>query len=197
MRDISLDSQSFLRELESVVGKKRQHFLLSTSALDNSNRFKRDWENSFILKDRSLCTLTILGIFSWYIPEEFGVLLRLDLEEKVKNNEDLFFLRLLLKSKVHCLNFLLDTKLWHTRDFFGNIFTEKNIQKALKSVRPRFRKTSEPTKLVYRRGYKDKGSRRKDVNPNAFIDTSSLVRDEEIRKQSQDDTLAFLQAFLE
>lgn len=196
MRDISFDSQSFLVELEHVVGKKRQHFLLSTSALDNSNRL-RDWENSFILRDRSFTSLVILSIFSWYIPEEFGILLRMDIQEKVKNNEDLGFVELLLISKAHCLNFLLDTKLWHTRDFFGNILCEKNIKKALDSVKFRFRKKKKPTKLVYRRGYKDKGSRRKDVNPNAFIDTSSLVREEEIKKQSHLDTLAFLQAFLE
>lgn len=196
MRDISFDSQSFLIELEHVVGKKRQHFLLSTSALDNSNRLQ-DWENSFILKDRSLTSLVILSIFSWYIPEEFGILLRLDIHEKVKNNTDLGFVELLLISKGHCLNFLLDTRLWHTRDFFGNILNEKNIKKALNSVKFRFRNKKKPTKLVYRRGYKDKGSRRKDVNPNAFIDTSSLVREEETKKQSHLDTLAFLQAFLE
>jgi hypothetical protein len=196
MRDTSFDSQSFLRELESVVGSLRQHFLFSTSALVDPKRLQ-DWENSFILKDKSLTSLVILSILSWYIPEEYGVILRLDIERIITKNDDLRFLGLLLLSKGHCLCYLCDTRLWHTRDFFGNILTEKNIWKALNSVKFKLKNRRKPTRLVYRRGYKDKGSRRKDVNPNAFIDTRSLVRDEELRRQSHRDTLAFLQAFLE
>lgn len=195
MRDSSFDSQSFLIELEKIAEKSKQYFLLSTSVLDNPNR-KARWENTFSFQRRDLNFFIMLSIVSWYIPEEYGILLRMSIAEETKESEEPI-IGTLLKSKAHCLCFLCDTHLWHTRDFFGNIFNQRIFRYIVKGVRPTLTSRKPPRQLVYRRGYKDKGSRRKDINPNLYIDTSSLVRDEELRTKSHQDTLAFLQAFLE
>jgi hypothetical protein len=128
---------------------------------------------------------------------EVGILLRLEIERIVENSEDLCWIRLLIQSKAHCLLFLQDTKLWHTRDFFGNIFNEKELKRALGSLAFQFKSVRRPRQIQRRRGYQDKGSWRAPHEHHSYYDGASDQLLVESKRSVCQDTLAFLQAFLE
>lgn len=194
MRDcLSLNLPSFNASIENILLQNQQNFL-RTSALINPNR-PTEFENRFIFKDRSLRTFLLLAISSWYCDEEIGVLLRLQISEEIKNNEDIFFLELALISKASMLIFLQESSLWHSRDFFGNILTKRNLQRAWKSLRPVFKSNRRPRRLVRRRGYKDKGSLRETVNIYSEISLSRELKEEELRKFQLQSSLSFLEGF--
>jgi hypothetical protein len=128
---------------------------------------------------------------------EIAILLRLEIEKLVENSEDLHWIRLLIQSKAHCLLFLQESQLWHTRDFFGNIFNEEELKKALGSLVFEFESTKRPRLPQRRRGYRDKGSWRAPHEHHSYYDgTSDQLLLEENRSARQD-TLVLLQAFLE
>lgn len=195
MKDIlSLNLHSFVSSVEKILMESQRNFL-RTAALINPKR-KTEFENCFVFKDRTLKTLLILAISSWYCEEEIGILLRYQIREETKNNSDLFFLDLCLESKGEMLVFLEETGLWHTRDFFGNVLTKNNVEMAWRSVKPKFATTAKVRKLVRRRGYKDKGSRRNSPASNQFISCTKEIKEEELKKQILAGSLGFLHGFL-
>lgn len=195
MRDKSFNSQIFCSEVLHKVEDVSEYFL-TTAVLISSKRFEK-WTNRIGLKDRSQTTLVNLSILSWFMEPEIGILLRMEVQEVIKNNEDLFWIALLLQSKAHCLLFLQETQLWHTRDFFGNIFTTAEMKKALKSIYFIFYSSRQPRRKQRRRGYQDKGSWRAPHEHHSFYDgTAEQILLEENRSINQD-TLELLQAFLE
>lgn len=195
MRDQSFDSQGFLFEVYRKCEAVRENFL-TTAVLDSSKCFDK-WTNRIGLKRKDEKTLVNLSILSWLMEPEVGVLLRMEIQEIVKNSEDLGWIVLLLQSEGHCKLFLCDTRLWHTRDFFGNYFTTSELKKALNSIYFQLESTKRPRRVQRHRGYRDKGSWRAPHEHHSYYDgTSDQILVEEKRRTHQD-TLAFLQAFLE
>lgn len=195
MRDQSFDSQGFLFEVYRKCEAVRENFL-TTAVLDSSKCFDK-WTNRIGLKRKDEKTLVNLSILSWLMEPEVGVLLRMEIQEIVKSSEDLGWIVLLLQSEGHCKLFLCETKLWHTRDFFGNYFTTLELKKALNSIYFQLESTKKPRRVQRHRGYRDKGSWRAPHEHHSYYDgTSDQILVEEKRRTHQD-TLAFLQAFLE
>lgn len=195
MRDKSFDSQIFCSEVHHKCEEVRENFL-TTAVLVNSKNFER-WTNRLGLKDKSKKVLMNLSILSWWMEPGIGTLLRLEILEVVEDSEDLGWIALLLQSKAHCLIFLQETKKWHTRDFFGNIFTTKELKRALKTVYFIFESTKQPRRVQRFRGYRDKGSWRAPHEHHSYYDGTSEQNLLEEKRRIHQDTLAFLQAFLE
>jgi hypothetical protein len=162
MRNFNVDSTSFCSEVERLSRKSvRIDFdFLRSSVVDSSTLF-RD-ETVFNLMGLGIDDFVRLSITSWYIPEEIGILLRMDLEKKSKeyDYETRMLCEQLLISESHTLLFLLETKLWSSRDFFGNMLTSKtNLNKWFKLNT----KSSKVVKAQRKRGYHDKGSRKSET----------------------------------
>jgi hypothetical protein len=115
-------------------------------------------ETTFRVKNLKSKELFELALISWYLPEELGVLLRLDLESRTSKLSDedkhKIPLMLVLSSKAETLLFLQETSLWSTQEFFGNYLllgTFRKLQLLILSP-----------KVVYpqrKRGYHDQGTR--------------------------------------
>lgn len=213
MRDKFFDSQSFVRSLESFCTDEAV-VLQSTELLSRitpndeglfleeikrrnkyrkSPEFKISFENSIVLKDKSLSNLVCLAIVSWYIPEEIGILLRMELS-KLTGNENYFILEFLLEEKGLMLCYLIETSLWHTRDFFGN--EAKQILRCLKTIRPRFSSTRKPTRIQRHRGYRDKGSLRLKHELHSFAEGTREQQTIEEQRKVRQDTKDFITGFL-
>lgn len=198
MRDMNFDRARFVSELEknlTYVPKRVKD--LRRSVVDNPN-FPR--EKNFFLKVylRDLDSLIVLGIALWWLPKELQVLVRLELEQKLKrfSSEDQGLISQFLVSKQRTVLFLLETNLYHTRDFFGNIL--KEVPRVLDSLKILKEK---PKKIVYpqrKRGYHDHGSR---VLDHRWLPKSdwSLTKEQNELEQTRialEDTLAFIEGFI-
>lgn len=194
MRNLRCSSETFCSNVKSQI-RLCDEFFLRTSALVSSKRLEK-WTNRIHLKSKSSTTLVLLAIASWQMEPEIAILLRFELQEIINNNEDLDWLRFLIQSEAHCYIWLLETQKWSSRHFFGNICTQQQITKALKSIKFEFQRTSKPTRVQRRRGYKDKGSLKK-VSPNQFIDFTAEQKELERKRESLRNTYLLLQGFLE
>jgi hypothetical protein len=168
---------------------------LRNHVIDNPN-FLQD--RYLFTRARSLKEKMALAIASWFLPEIVGVLIRMDLEEKLKylSLEDQTQLSLCLESKAECLLFLIETRLWHSRDFFGNM-----VPRMLKQVSFIKFKRIKPRKVVpsqRKRGYDDHGSRVPDhkILPKSDWSLTELQNEKELKEDRQKDTLEFLRGFL-
>lgn len=193
MRDIRCSSETFCSNIRSQI-ESCDEFFLRTSALVSPKRLER-WENRIVLKDKSSTTLALLAVASWQMEPGIGILLRLEIQELVETNEDLDWLRFLIQSETYCYLWLIETQKWNVREFFGNYLTKNNLTKALKSIRFKFRTTSSPTRVQRRRGYKDKGSLKKD-HADQFCDCTKEHMVLESYRESLQDTYLLLQGFL-
>jgi hypothetical protein len=130
---------------------------------------------------RKVEELKYLCILSWYL-EEYGVLLRSDIHERIGRYslKDQLELTLLCKSKEECLTLL--THRWSERDFFGNHL--KGILLRAKCLRFLTSTPHRPVRAVRRRGYRDHGS-------------CSLNDSRARRKQSEDYSFTQMQLDLE
>lgn len=131
--------------------------VLRSKVIDSSNLFY-DNLTVFYLKDTKLDDLIRLGIFSWYVPREIGILLRMDIELKAKklSPEDRSLISQFLDSKERMLVFLQETHLWHTREFFGNLLSKKHSLDRFLNLSPLRRKLKRAQR---KRGYNDHGSK--------------------------------------
>lgn len=116
------------------------------------------------------------------------MILRMDIEEKIKDKDDYWFVNLVLQSKVTCHLFLINTTLFHTRDFFGNFLTKEFLEKLRLHCRPKFEKKRKPTYPIRRRGYKDKGSLGNTTFSPKFINLNKEERELEEESKLQEDT---------
>lgn len=199
MRDHFFDSQSFCRSLEKILISEMgiSKLRLTSSAVANSNlKANKIFENRFRIKTRDLNDLVLLAIISWYMTEEDRILLHFEIQDRIKNNEDICFLELLLESKAQMLLFLQETQLWHTRDFFGNILNERKVKRLLSLVRPVYSSNRKPKKKAFRRGYNDKGTRRPYHEIHDLTDFSREQREIELKRRSLQDTILFLQGLV-
>lgn len=159
MREIieSNQSKSLVFQIDSYLIKETKEVMkeLRMQVVDNSN-FTENFVG-FKLHNLNLKQLIGLSYGSWILPKELSVMLQLDLFEYTKrlSLEDQFIVETILGSKRAAEEWIIDTNLWHTRDFFGNILplwarTLNNLS---------FRKVNKKLKRVQRkRGYHDHGT---------------------------------------
>jgi len=145
----SVDSQAFLEEVKGICRGHIREFDTRKTVVDNPNFL------GYRIFQPSLNDLINLSILSWYGNEEFLWYVRELVLEKLVHLclEDQLIVKLLLVSKAQMENFLLDTSLWHTREFFGNLLA--------KNVLERLRYSENGGKVKYpqrKRGYHDHGS---------------------------------------
>lgn len=160
---------------------------LSCQIVDNPN-FLEVFENGLRFKSRKSEELLALTFLSWFLPETIGYLLRFELENYVKlfNDKDLILFRILSESKRVALTFLLHSKKWHSRDFYGN-FLRKGLE-ALEAIRPRLKKRGPIKKAIRKRGYNDHGSRRPDSKWLPSFDYSfTEAQNEKEKKETYQD----------
>lgn len=190
MRNLS-NSQYFCVELEKILDE----FITSSSSEVLSriapNVYDARFENSYRFTSKNLENFVCLSLLSYYLPEEVGTLLRLSIQEEIQET-DLDWIELLLYNKGSALCFLIETTLWHCRDFFGNVVTKRNLRKALSSMVPRMKTRRKPKRVLRHRGYRDKGTLRKESDKHdLWISTTEQLKIEEER-ESQAQTLKFL-----
>jgi len=152
----------------------------------------------FKLHNLKLKQVMGLAYGSWIIPQELGIMLQLDLQEYIKRYDlnDRIILEILLTSKGHAQKWLLETDLWHFRDFFGNILPIwiRTINRL--SFRPVNKKLRKPQR---KRGYHDHGT----LNPSHKWLPShdwSLTEEQnqiEMKRNIFQDTLNFLRGWFE
>lgn len=195
MRDSCLNSVEFESVVKKVIGSSSNRINFLTTSVSDSPNFLDDFEQELVLSSRKLDDLVALSVISWYVPKSLSILLRLELEKKMES-EDFFVLGLLLESKTQMILFLQETRLWHIREFYGNILREKQIKYLLKKLHFRRRKTRKPQRSQWKRGYRDKGSRRIDSDRHEFITYSAELKQHEFNQDTRQDTLSFLAGFL-
>jgi len=156
VRDL-IDSQSFCSSLDkSLTLDHKITESLRIHVVDSPNFLV---DHHLVIKARTLLEKISLAIGSWYLDPEVGAIVRLDLEDKMRflSLEDQFLLRQMLYSKAECLIFLLETSLWHSRDFFGNIVPMILSQlRKLSWKRTFLKRVKKPQR---KRGYNDHGSK--------------------------------------
>lgn len=106
----------------------------------------------------------LIGVLSWYFPEEVRPLVNIWIDEHwgAENSE---IKTCILTSKESALGFLLIQKFWSERDFFGNIMIKDYLRNFLKANLRR-RLSYPPKRKIRRRGYNDKGTLRpKHITP--------------------------------
>lgn len=158
MRNQNFNPDSFFRQLDHQLYRIQESGqLLRTRVVDSPNFLSGNWK--FVNLPSKLSEIEALAIISWWLPIEIGVLLRLQLEEKLKflAPEDQIVLTILLSSRAEMQIFLSETSLWSTRDFFGNI-----LMKGIRAFqRLEFRKIiTKVQKPQRKRGYHDHGALR-------------------------------------
>lgn len=169
---------------------------LRKQVLDNSN-FHWESQQFFNLKRINLIDSIRLSILVWYLPEEISYILRLDLEENLRkfSLEDQFLLKQFLSSKAEMLLFLQETRLWHTREFFGNVLNRNyKLDRYFKIffLKQKIKRTQR------KRGYQDHGSRVPDHKKKPKFDWSFTEEqnDLEFKKQTHDETVLFSKGWL-
>lgn len=192
----NFDSQSFVYQCEETL-KKYSDIFFRTSASDSPKWLDVNFENTITLKTRKLDDLIVLSMLSYYIPEEIGILLRFELQEVANRNPEVEILHFLLQGKGLMYCFLCDTKLWSTRDFFGNILTSKRLKQSRNLFSLKFKSKKRPKRTLRHRGYRDKGSLRKNHEYHSFVSFTKEMNEIEELRRVRKDTLAFLQGYLE
>lgn len=192
--DASILRKSVKNQIRKMILTDEQ--VLSSNVMNNSN-FHFSEMYFYSIKYIKLDDFIRLAISSWYIPEEAGVVLRMDLEEKMKNFslEDQILLKQFLNSEVEMILFLLQTQIWHTRDFFGNLLDGKTkLDKYLQPNKPDRRITFPERK----RGYHDHGSLRPVHcwKPTSDWSLTKLQQEIEQKRKSHEDTLDFIRGCL-
>lgn len=195
MRDKNFHSQSFFLELERLAKRVCSDKFLTRSALANSNPRRKVFQNEFVITDKSRVNLMNLSILSWFMNEEDRILIQDALRDTIQ--EDLVVLEILLESKGSCFIWLSENSKYHTRDFFGNVFTKKKLERAFSTIRPIWLYTNRPVKeIVRRRGYKDKGTWRPPSKPHVI--PPDVITEEELweKESTFTDTVQFIRGFI-
>lgn len=193
MRDYEFNPQEFNARLEKQfreVRDKLSELLSRISPIEN-----QDFQNCYRLRRRDVRFYVCLICLSYYIPEEVGTLLRLQVHEEIQNKET-EWLEILLTSKVHCLLFLHATTLWHSRDFFGNVVSLRECRKTLEAIRPVFKSKQKVKKPEFRRGYRDKGSLKFSHEHHSYWESRPEQLELEELRQNRHNTLLYMLGFL-
>lgn len=156
MRDTNLNSIQFCESLDGFFASVPERCMeLRMQVVDNPNFLRGNFKLVGLPEKKN--ALIGLSIASWYMPTEVRWLLQMEIEQKVKHLslEDRFIFNIILSSKAEMIQFLLDTEMWHTRSFFGNIASAG--RKSIPGIK--FVKESTKVKKPQRkRGYHDHGT---------------------------------------
>ena len=191
---LPFDSQSVCTEIENMAETGLcDSFSSEVLSRITPSALNQNFENSFRILDKSFRNLMTLIIISWsrYCPEELGYLIRLEILDLVKDT-DLDFLEILLESKGQCFCWILDTKRFSTRSFFGNIFNSRTINHALRNIKPCFRTRRRSKRVQRHRGYRDKGTLRREVDKHDLWYSSILQQKIEEERESRAETNQFI-----
>ena len=199
----TLNVQSFICQCELHL-KEYSEIFRRSSASANSKWRRTNFENRIVLKSRKLEDLVLLSLLSYYIDPEVGWLLRMEILTEVEQNSELLPIQFLCQGKGAAFCFLLDTQLWHSRDFFGNILNRKFFEVKTKEGPKDFnlfgflmKSKRRPKRVQRHRGYRDKGTLRHIHEYHSFVNCTKEVKELEEERLVQKDTLALLQGFLE
>lgn len=179
MRDRNLSQRQFNIQLENYISPRLQRYengrnffsqelSLELRPSESNSEFRVSFQKDY----RSLRTLSII---LWYLPERSHFLLRLELEGlslNWLNWKQQVEIRILLNSKKSMEKYLFLTQRYTGSEIFGNILGN-DLRKVSKETKFYKKIQSKAKKKIWRRGPKDKGSRR---------ETSSLIIFEETRK---------------
>jgi hypothetical protein len=180
MRDRNLPYKQFNIQLEKYIlsNLRRKEDRRITFSQDLSLEFRpysnhREFQ---IIFPRNFRLLRALAIVQWYFPENLHFLTYLSLEEQTFNwltQKQKIEIKIYLSSKENCVKYLYLTDRYSSNEIFGNILKNDllDLQRQFKIKKKIYPK---PTEKVYRRGPKDKGSRR--------VDSSLRILQEEIEK---------------
>jgi len=126
----------------------------------------------------------LLGLIHWYFPDEIRVLVNLFLEQSW-GKEDLALKALLLSSKTLALGCILEQEIFSDRDFFGNLLKKSTLKNFLLYTSVKFK--GNKGRVIYpefRRGYKDKGSKPPEHQPERiFFMKNFRTPEEELQKE--------------
>lgn len=200
MRAFQRDQSDFVDYIEETSRRywdQEVNKILRNHVVDNSNLDADPYY--FRMPDSKLITLIRFSILHWFAPEEIKFMLKEDINERKKyfSYSDKYLLSLLLASKTEMLIFLIETNLWHERDFRGNILV-KDIRKLprLKLRKRQIKKVKYPQR---KRGYHDHGSRvlAHKWLPKHDHSLTKLQNQIELERKTQIDTLHLTQGILE
>lgn len=194
MRDKNFNSYRFCQEVERKLKRYSVNFL-RTSVFDSPN-FLIKYTGDVVIRTRDLDDLIVLSIASWYLEPEIGILIRLKISEMIRNNFDLSLVSFFLQNKGEMLCYLCDTQNFHTRDFFGNLVTESRFDKLIKLVKLEKRKTSKPSRTIRKRGYKDKGSLKRQHEYHSFASFTFEQNELELKRLTLQNSISFCQGFI-
>lgn len=196
MRDTNFSPQKFCCDLSEFLAVNLPRIdseVLSLITPSASTKF----ENDFVLKTRKKDDLIVLAIASWYVePSWIGMLLRLSLQEKITNNEDLFEINFYLQSKAEMLIFLQETSLYHTRDFYGNLLTKNRLRRFWSLFSPLMKTARRPKRVQRHRGYRDKGTLKQQWEVHEAGNYRKEQLEIEAERQALDDSYNFCRGFL-
>jgi len=196
MRDKSLCIESFLSELEQLCKSCSQSNVFRITTVVANPNFLEEYLTDLILP-RNLDDLIALAISSWYVDSPIvQSVIQLHLFEKLVD-PDYWILELFLASKVRCELFLVETTMYHTRDFWGNLMTERRLQRVFKNLN--FVRRSNLVKETQRkRGYHDKGSMKPlhKWQPTHDWSLTQLHYELEQKRKALDDTVLLIEGII-
>lgn len=196
MRDKSLCIESFLSELEQLCKSCSQSNVFRITTVVANPNFLEEYLTDLILP-RDLDDLIALAISSWYVDSPIvQSVIQLHLFEKLVD-PDYWMLELFLASKVRCELFLVETTMYHTRDFWGNLITQSRLQRVFKNLN--FVRRSNLVKETQRkRGYHDKGSMKPlhKWMPTHDWSLTQLHYELEQKRKTLDDTVLLIEGII-
>lgn len=180
MRDRNLSFAQFHIQFSEVILRHLEQFenrrISFSQELSFEFRPSELHHEPVVVYPRDFRLLRSLVIVHWYFPENLRYLVHIQLEGESFNwlaRKQSLELTILLSSKQNCLKYLYLTERYTGSEIFGNILGNdlKDLCRKMKILR---RTYPRPVKKVWRRGPKDKGSRR--------VNSTSSILVEEYRK---------------
>lgn len=189
MRDRNLSFKQFHIQLEKTVFRNLNEF--ETGRISFSQELSLEFRPSklhsevLIRYPKDFRLLRVLCIVQWYFSESFHFLAYLSLTEREftwLTEKQRIELSILLFSKSNMEKYLFLTERYSGSEIFGNIL-KNDLKDLLKRIKISRKFYPRPRKKVWRRGPKDKGSRR--VNSSASIIQREISSDCFILKEEE------------
>jgi hypothetical protein len=160
--NIQLTKSIFQNSYFKIILKQEEYFSHKSSLWSSDPEIPNSSFEVRIPRDFRL--LRALSISQWFFPEELHFLYYLRLEEENFNRfnrKQQIELSILLSSKENCLKYLFLTERYSSNEIFGN-FLGNDLKDLRGETKILFIPQSKARKKIFRRGPKDKGSRRSD-----------------------------------
>lgn len=179
-KGISLNSSKKTLELEEYFSHKSCLWRSDTKVPNSTFE---------VILPRSYREIRSLAIASWFFPENLRTLIFLELEKEFTqfNFKQQLELKILRSSKENCVKYLYLTERYSGSEIFGNLLGN-DLRDSLKNLKLRFRNQPKAKKKVFRRGPKDKGSRRSDSSIRVIeqeIRTDVWIKEKELKIENR------------